>query len=227
MKIKYFKFFIISFGLFTSSCDNFSKTSNVESKQPILETVKIGSQLWTSENLNVSTFRNGDPIPEIEDKDEWEKAGNEGRPAWCYYDNNIANKEIFGKLYNWYAIHDPRQITPEGYHIADDEEWKVLIKSLSNDGPPGYKMKSNTGWENTSFKSGKGNNQSGFSGLPGGIRLSKGEFVSVGSHGYWWSSSTAKTDKYAWYSCLYSVAENVPFSFCEKSYGLSVRCIKD
>ena len=71
------------------------------------KTVTIGEQTWMAENLNVSKFRNGDEIPEAKTNEEWIKAGNEGKPAWCYYENIPANGEKYGKLYNWYAVTDP------------------------------------------------------------------------------------------------------------------------
>lgn len=73
-----------------------------------MEEVKIGDQIWMTRNLNVDKFCNGDPIPETKTNEEWIKAGENGKPAWCYYDNDPANGEKYGKLYNWYAVNDPR-----------------------------------------------------------------------------------------------------------------------
>jgi uncharacterized protein (TIGR02145 family) len=97
----------------------------------VAQTVTIGNQTWMIQNLNVSTFRNGDTIPEIKDGYEWERAGKEGRPAWCYYDNDTVKGIRCGKLYNWYAVIDPRGLAPEGYHIPSFEEWIVLEKFLN------------------------------------------------------------------------------------------------
>lgn len=69
-----------------------------------MEEVKVGDQIWMGRNLDVSTFRNGDPIPYAETDEEWEEAGENGEPAWCYYDNDPENGEKYGKLYNWYAV---------------------------------------------------------------------------------------------------------------------------
>jgi uncharacterized protein (TIGR02145 family) len=107
-------------------------------------TVQIGNQIWMSENLNVSTFRNGDVIPEVKSKDEWELKGFNKQPAWCYYNNDPANGLKYGKLYNWYAVSDPRGLAPDGYHIPSDEEWTVLTNFLGKSG--GEKMKSKSGW---------------------------------------------------------------------------------
>ena len=88
--------------------------------------VKIGDQKWMSVNLNVSHFRNGDSIPEVRTPEDWEKAGKEQKPAWCYYDNNPENQSRLGKLYNWYAVNDPRGLAPEGWHVSSDADWNVL-----------------------------------------------------------------------------------------------------
>ena len=104
------------------------------------QTVTIGNQTWMTKNLDVSTFRNGDTIPEIQDVNEWHKAGEEGRPAWCYYDNDSTYGTTFGKLYNWYAVNDPRGLAPVGYHIPSDQEWTMLTDYLGLNA--GSKMKS-------------------------------------------------------------------------------------
>ncbi len=110
------------------------------------KTVTIGNQVWMKENLNVSTFRNGDPIPEAKTAEEWQAAGTEKQPAWCYYDNDPKNGVKYGKLYNWYAVNDARGLAPVGYHVPTDEEWSVLIGFLGNDVLK--KMKSTSGWNN-------------------------------------------------------------------------------
>jgi uncharacterized protein (TIGR02145 family) len=103
------------------------------------KTVVIGTQTWMAENLNVSTFRNGDTIPEVKSKEEWEKAGDEGKPAWCYYDNDTANGRIYGKLYNWYVVIDKRGLALAGFHIPTDAEWTILENNLGEGA--GTKMK--------------------------------------------------------------------------------------
>ena len=84
---------------------------------------KIGKQYWTTKNLNVSRFRNGDPIPEAKTKDEWIQAGIKKQAVWCYYDNDFKNGTKYGKLYNWYAVNDPRGLAPEGWDIPTDDDW--------------------------------------------------------------------------------------------------------
>jgi len=112
------------------------------------KTVTIGTQVWMKENLNVSTFRNGDPIPEVKTDEEWKRACDEGKPAWCYYDYDPKNGTKYGKLYNWYAVSDSRVLAPSGYHVPTDEEWKIIEEFLGHDA--GTKMKSTSGWDNWS-----------------------------------------------------------------------------
>jgi uncharacterized protein (TIGR02145 family) len=108
--------------------------------------VNIGTQVWMTKNLDVSTFRNGDPIPQAKSDEEWEKAGENNQPAWCYYKNDQANDAKYGKLYNWYAVIDSRGLAPVGFHIPSDAEWTNLVDFLGSDA--GTKMKSKSGWNN-------------------------------------------------------------------------------
>jgi uncharacterized protein (TIGR02145 family) len=112
------------------------------------KTVTIGAQVWMAANLNVSTFRNGDAIPQVTSDAEWEAAGENKQPAWCYYDNDAKNGTKYGKLYNWYAVNDPRGLAPAGYHVPTDAEWTTLDNFLGDDA--GKKMKSTSGWESWS-----------------------------------------------------------------------------
>jgi uncharacterized protein (TIGR02145 family) len=197
-----------------------------------------------SENLNVDKFRNGDPIPHAKTDEEWEKAGENGEPAWCYYNNNPDNGDRYGKLYNWYAVNDPRGLAPEGWKIPLNEDWTTLAVAvyLGGDrnknmdlkqriktrfevylrGDAGRKMKSTSGWKDD----GNGTNSSGFLGLPGGIRLYNGRFYSIGEYGIWWSSSEIYTD-HVWGHFLYFDDDNVGISVFSKGLGLSVRCLRD
>ena len=182
--------------------------------------VTIGKQVWMSENLNVDKFRNGDPILEAKTDEEWEKAGENKQPAWCYYDNDPANGEKYGKLYNWYAVNDKRGLAPVGYHIPSDAEWTELEDFLGTDA--GKKMKSTSGWN----KDGNGTNESGFSGLPGGGRANYGTFYYIGKHGFWWSSSEDGTFL-AWLRFLSCSDGNVGRNGNNKEKGFSVRCLRD
>ena len=97
-----------------------------EFSDSIVKEISIGKQVWTTENLNVEKFQNGDLIPFVETDEQWHEAGENEQPAWCYYDNDPSNGKKYGKLYNWYAIIDPRGLAPEGWHIPSDKEWTIL-----------------------------------------------------------------------------------------------------
>ena len=182
----------------------------------------IGNQIWMAENLNVDKFRNGDPIPHAKTAEEWYRAGENGEPAWCYYDNDPSNGDRYGKLYNWYAVNDPRGLAPEGWKIPSDEDWSRLTDFLGGETVAGTKMKS------TDFgaESGNGANESGFSGLPGGCRLDGGTFGNVGIYGYWWSSTEDGTDD-AWARDLGYYYDDFYRDNDDKADGFSVRCLRD
>ena len=183
------------------------------------QTVTIGSQVWTSKNLDVATYRNGDVIPQVQDPNAWAKLTT---GAWCYYDNDASNGTKYGKLYNWYAVNDPRGLAPNGYHIPTDAEWTQLSDYLGGESEAGTKMKSTSGW----VENGNATNSSGFSGLPGGNRYDKGTFNAIGSLGYWWSSTEYDTDG-AWKRNLLFYDGNVYRYFNYKVNGFSVRCLRD
>src|SRR6266498_1594182 len=149
---------------------------------PTYKTVKIGNQVWMAENLNVRTYRNGDTIPQVQDPKSWSRL-NTG--AWCYYENKTEAGSNYGKLYNWYAINDPRGLAPEGWHIPSDTEWIKLASSLGGKIGSSAKIKSSKGWGT----GGNGTNETGFSALPGGARSINEEFSFVGKYGYWWTST--------------------------------------
>jgi len=184
-----------------------------------LNTIKIGTQTWTTKNLDVTTYRNGEVIPQVQDATAW---ANLSTGAWCYYENNTANGSSYGKLYNWYAVNDPRGLAPKGYHIPTDNEWTILSENLGGTSEAGTKMKSSSGWKNN----GNGTNTSGFAGLPGGFRNGYGNFYSIGAFGYWWSSSEDYAD-FAWSRYLFYNNGFVYRSFYNKQNGFSVRCLRD
>ncbi len=203
------------------------KTDSVSVKPVIGEAKdkkKALQTTWAYANLDVYTFRNGDTIPEAKSDAAWLKAGNENKPAWCYYGYDQANQKVYGKLYNWYAITDPRGLAPNGWHIPDVAEWNELTNYFGSDA--GKKMKSTSGWSDFKGRTGNGNNTSGFSGLPGGMRYGDGTYNYVGTGGYWWTSTENKAGS-AWHRALYGTANNVIKSFSNKQNGLSVRCVKD
>ena len=218
-----------------------TKGSSRSSLSEIVE-IKIGSQIWMSTNINVDRFRNGDLIPEVKTDKEWKKVGNDKQPAWCYYQNKLANGTIYGKLYNWHAINDPRGLAPEGFHIPTTAEWKVLSDYLGGHKIAGGKMKS-TGtqyWKSPSpdedLSDIEVTNESGFSGLPGGKRSDYGVFDYVGIEGNWWSSTESNKKIAISLTESISPAEHFQlynslsqFGYCEgtKGSGFSIRCLRD
>ena len=183
------------------------------------QTVTIGSQVWTIKNLDVATYRNGDVIPQVQDENAWE---NLTTGAWCYYDNDTSNGTKYGKLYNWYAVNDPRGLAPNGYHIPTDAEWTQLSDYLGGESEAGTKMKSTNGWE----EDGNGNNESGFAGFPGGYRFNDGTFSLIGRYGYWWSA-TENDSNDAWSRSLDCSYGYVYRNYYNKHYAFSVRCLGD
>jgi uncharacterized protein (TIGR02145 family) len=187
------------------------------------QTVTIGTQVWTTKNLNVTTFSNGELIPQAKTDSEWKSAAENNQPAWCYYDNDSSNGIKYGILYNWFAVNDPRGIAPEGFHIPTNAEWDTLVAFLGGEDIAGKKVKSTSGWN----KLGNGTNSTGFSGLPGGNRYYDGNYTNIGEGACWWS--------YWENDSLNTFYRHVWFSFDDfekgydlyKLYGCSVRCIKD
>jgi uncharacterized protein (TIGR02145 family) len=187
------------------------------------------------ENLSVDKFKNGDVIPHALSDKDWEMAGNYDQPAWCYYQNDPNNGKKFGKLYNWYAVNDPRGLAPNGWHIVSDDEWSILTEYLGGKDFAGFEMKSNKGWEDWEnvetgeTGTGNGNNSSGLNILPGGGRWSLGTFTpSVGAYSIFWSA-TEENYKYAFYRELYNSFDGLwrHHYYSDKCCGSSVRCIKD
>jgi uncharacterized protein (TIGR02145 family) len=191
------------------------------------KTVKIGTQTWTAENLDAITFINGDPIPEAKTKGEWQSFTDNKKAAWCYYDNDPGNGKKYGKLYNWFAVIDPRGLAPKGWHIPANEEWSVLTTFLGGENVAGTKMKSTTGWYMNSLAT----DESGFSGLPGGYRNDNGTFILMNISGFWWSSTEDTEETLnAWFRYLYYGSASVYRYSGRLSYkqlGLTVRCLRD
>ena len=183
--------------------------------------VTIGSQIWTGCNLNVLTYRNGDSIPEVTDPTEWIYLTT---GAWCWHNNDINNGVTYGKLYNWYAVNDPRGLAPEGYHIPSDAEWTTLTDYLGGESIAAGALKEEglCHWDSPNDGA---TNATGFAGLPGGNRNFDGNFYAIGGNGVWWSS-TEYDAAGTWYRLLNEYA-NVYRGIHDKTSGFSVRLIKD
>ena len=206
--------------LMLRSCGKYSVT-DVDGNS--YATVQIGTQCWTQSNLRVSKYRNGDNITNITDNTQWSQTNTSSTGAWCNYSNNASNGTTYGKLYNWYAVNDSRGLCPTGWHVPTDAEWTTLTTHLGGTSVAGGAMKSTTGW--TSPNTGA-TNSSGFTALPGGIRVSNGGFGDVGNDGNWWSSSVAGSG-IAWSRYLYFNSAFVYRVNNIQRSGFSVRCARD
>ena len=174
------------------------------------KSTKIGDQIWMTKNLDVSAFRNGDPIPEVKTNEEWIQAAADKKPAWCYYENNPANGAIHGKLYNGFAMMDPRGLAPEGYRIATDADWVILATYLGGRDIAGSEMK----------------NDKNLRALMGGYRNNDGKFYGIGVNGYWWSSTVIFWD--VMWNVVLNHQNSVVFrNYSQQPQGLYVRCVKN
>ncbi|MCD4691469.1 MAG: fibrobacter succinogenes major paralogous domain-containing protein, partial [Calditrichales bacterium] len=182
-----------------------------------------------AENLKVTRYRNGDAIPNETDNTAWT---NLSTGAYCAYNNDNGNAETYGFLYNWYAVADNRNISPAGWHVPTDEEWKELEMYLGmsqsdadatdwRGSPVGSKLKATSGW----YSSGNGTNESGFTALPGGNRSHYGSFYYIGNYGYWWSATEYGSS--AWQRGLIYYDSGVGRYSYGKPYGFSVRLVRD
>lgn len=171
-----------------------------------MNTVKIGSQEWATEDLKVTKFRNGEDIPLVTDNEEWSQLTT---AAYCITPEG-------NYLYNWYAVNDARELAPEGFHVPSDKEWTELTSFLGGEEVAGKKIKT-AAWG--------GDNSSGFSALPAGYRGSYGYFSNLGDDGLWWSSSPL--GGFAIARGLYSGYSDVGRSDYDPQSGFSVRCLKN
>ena len=193
------------------------------------KTIVIGTQEWMAENLNVSTYRNGDEILTGLADTVWQTT-TEG--AWAYYNDDASKACPFGKLYNWYTTVDPRGVCPVGWHVPTDDDWSALVGFLGSFYVIGVKMKSTGTIEDATglWRSPNQNasNSSGFSGLPGGLRYGDGHWGAMDGYGYYWSSTIdADEPGTAWYRYLSFNNFILYRHYSVKRTGFSIRCVKD
>jgi len=192
----------------------------------VYSTVTIASRVWMAENLKTTRFRDSTGIPEVSDTSAW---GFQSGPARCWYGNTSTYKDIFGALYNGYAVASGK-LCPAGWHVPDTAEWDGMIRFLGGKETAGGKLKSKGSLETGTsywFTPNTGaTNESGFSGQPGGARELDGVFHYLFSHGYFWTSSPAGSGflSYRLLSYNYPDVLSGPLNLQD---GLSVRCIKD
>jgi uncharacterized protein (TIGR02145 family) len=188
----------------------------------VYETVVIGNQTWMKSNLNVSKYQDGTLIPQSLNAKDWQTASTNNTGAWCYYDYDSSNEKVYGKLYNWYAVRDARGLAPAGYQIPTDEQWSTLTTFIGS--VAGGKMKE-TDTSNWTSPNSEATNSTGFTGLPGGICISNGDFHFIGDYGYWWSATIIDATT-AWNRSLGYNSVTACRSYDDKNYGFAVRCIK-
>jgi uncharacterized protein (TIGR02145 family) len=184
-------------------------------------TVQIGNQVWMSENLKTTRYRNGGLIPNVTDGTAW---SNSTTGAWSYYNNDVSNNAIYGKLYKWYTTLGDT-LCPTGWGVPTDAEWTTLTNYLGGESVAGGKMKSvgtaywispNTG----------ATNESVFSALPGGYRYNDGSFYDIRASAFFWSA-TEFGSSFAWNRSL-SLSNGIVYRLNDnKSLGASVRCLRD
>jgi len=185
-------------------------------------TVKIAGMTWMAKNLEVRHYANGDPIRHAVSSAEWKDAARKQEGAWSYYLNSSANGKAYGKLYNWYAVNDPRGLAPAGWRVPSDKEWETLAGFLGGKIFAARKLKADSVWDGPAGSS----DQYGFRALPGGYRRNDGCFFYKGSIGLFWSS-TKFVDGYAWFRNMNSSNSVLFRNDTNMGNGLTVRCIKE
>lgn len=191
----------------------------------IYNTVTIGTPVWMAENLSVTQYNNGDPIPNITDSTEW---SNLTIGAYCDYENDSDNSNTYGRLYNWYAINDPRKICPEGWHVSTHIDWERIMAFLGGESGAGGRLKEG-GYTHWPYPNAGATNSSGFTALPGGFRgsfISEGEFSDLLSRGYWWCTDVERVG-FSWSTAMDFRDGGVESSIKSQISGFSVRCVRD
>ncbi|MDD3731704.1 MAG: fibrobacter succinogenes major paralogous domain-containing protein, partial [candidate division Zixibacteria bacterium] len=200
----------------------------------VYQTITIGTQVWMAENLKVTHYREGDAIPHVTDGTTWAGLTT---GAYCEYNNDVNNVAVYGRLYNWYAVIDSRNIAPEGWHVPSDEEWKQLEMYLGmsqadaditdwRGTDEGGKLKE-TGTIHWYSPNTGANNESGLSALPAGSRLSNGSYTNLRVGTYFQTSTEESISHYGWTRQLIFSSSQISRSCLNKRYGFSVRCVKD
>ncbi len=199
-------------------------------------TVLIGTQCWTKENLKVTKYNDGTVIPdETANTAGWGGLATGARSDYTGVASYIAS---YGYLYNWYAGTDSRKICPIGWHVPTDGEWTSLIQftvptetvsaTVNGTQSPtaGGKLKSTSILWNTATSPSPGTDNFGFTARPGGYRGNDGSFNSIRDRAVFWSASVS-SDFNAWYCLLNIYYSGVYRSNFNKSFGASVRCLRD
>ena len=184
--------------------------------------VVIGPQEWMGSNLQATHYRNGDLIRQVNDIHEWR---NSTTGSMCWYEGESQHGQVFGCLYNWYAVNDPRGLAPEGWRVPEDKDWQDLVDFLGGSDLAGGALKhsSSNHWKRPNAGA---SNSSGFSAMPGGFRSLYGDFDHLGYYGYYWSSTPYYGKNCAWIRVLGYFDSKVIHTGGAVECGYSVRCIK-
>jgi uncharacterized protein (TIGR02145 family) len=183
-------------------------------------TVIIGNQEWMQKNLAVAKYKNGNPINYVTNNTDWANT-NDG--AFCMFENVLDHDSVYGKLYNWFAVHDTSGLCPQGWHVPTDNDWAILESNLGGAQIAGGELKSIYGWEQPNIGA---TNFSAFTALPGGYREGNGFFHNNGLSGGWWTSSVSDSFTSFGRSLNHSNS-NVGRGNFHRVLGFSVRCIRD
>lgn len=208
---------------FTTTTDHTGETGTVEDAGGnTYQTIGIGSQIWMTENLKTTKLNNGTDIAQVTENAAWSSLTG---PGYCWYDNDeVANKETYGALYNWYTVISSR-LCPEGWHVPTDADWTILETFLGGSNVAGRKTKE-TGTLHWMNPNSGADNESGFTGLPGGMRAKDGTFSGKGASGNYWSSTDA-SNLSAWYRTQDYQKDSLSRGIEKVTWGYSVRGIKD
>ena len=208
--------------LLLMSCRNHLKRNANYNSSDIAE-VRIGDQVWMARNYNGVTFRNGDSIPHAKSTEEWQNAGKAAKPAWCYYENDTSNGRKYGRIYNWFAVNDPRGFCPKGWHVPTNNEW-IILETFLGSSQAGRRLKCNAGGN----KNERGMNSSEFCALLGGYRSKEGNFSGMEEFTYL-SSSTERDQKEndVWGRGIHYADSAIMRCGLYKEHGLYVRLVKD
>lgn len=223
-------------------------TTVIDYDSNIYNIVKIGTQIWMSENLVTKHYSNGIVIPHVSDFSAWSSLNDDNLDkAFCWYNkDSAANANDYGVLYTYAAAtngnnsgNNVQGACPVGWHLPSDEEWKELElhigMTLTQANATGWRgtdqgsqLATNaTLWNNGVMKNNANFSSSGFNAHPGGSRVSgTGTFISLNQRGYWWCS-TEFSNNYAYYRYISFLDTNVYRDNYSKSSGLSIRCIRD
>jgi uncharacterized protein (TIGR02145 family)/uncharacterized repeat protein (TIGR02543 family) len=199
-------------------CADFPTVNDIDGNT--YNTVQIGFQCWMRENLRTTKYNDGTAIPIIANNSQWDASSI---AAMCYYNNDETNAALYGALYNGYAA-KAENLCPDGWHVSTETEWDELAEYLGGVYYGGDKLKTEYGW----IQDGNGNNESGFSAFPAGVRsdLHGNNFYGLGEKIVFWNVASnwlsgVKIKLLRYYSSSIIDQTNYMYS------GYSIRCIKD